>query len=78
MKVWKEYRTYGQVYNCASSEQTTIGQLADTLMNEYGDVEIEYTDPLEGDIFWFDVDAGKMQELGVNFRGFKEGIKTLL
>ena len=78
MRVWKETRSYGQVYNCASSEKTTVGELSDIIMDEYGTVEIEYAEPLEGDIFWFNVNTDKMQQLGVNFRGLREGIKTIL
>ena len=78
MIAWKQNRTYGQVYNCAASEKVTVGQLSDLLMDEYGEVEVEYTDPLEGDIFWFDVSSEKIQQLGVKFRPFKEGIKTML
>lgn len=78
IQVWKQQRAYGQVYNCASSEKVTVGELADLLMEEYGDVEREYTDPLEGDIFWFDVSSEKINRLGVKFRKFKDGIKTIL
>ena len=75
---WKQSRAYCKTYNCASDEKTTVGELADILMDNYGVVETEYTDPLPGDIFWFDVDATRIKELGVNFRGFRHGIKTML
>ena len=78
MQAWKQASAYGQVYNCAASEKTTVGELADLLMDEYGEVEIEYTDMLPGDIFWFNVSNEKIRQLGVNFRGFTQGIKTLL
>lgn len=68
MQAWQQSQSYGQAYNCASSHKTTVGELAEMLMRKYGEVKIKYADPLEGDIYWFDVDSSKIGQLGVKFR----------
>jgi nucleoside-diphosphate-sugar epimerase len=71
IQAWKQSHSSGQVYNCCSSYQVTVGELADMLMEKHGDVEREYTDPLPGDIFWFTVDNKKITEsLGIEFKPF--------
>jgi len=66
MRVWKDQRAKGQIYNCAANRKITINQLATRL----GAVTIKYKDPLPGDIFNFDVDSSKIRKLGVKFRPF--------
>lgn len=67
--VMLDERATGQIYNCASSEQSSILHLALALMTRYkSHVEINYIAPLVGDIDNFDVDATKIEELGVTFK----------
>ena len=70
MQSWHQEKAQGKIYNCASNKRTTIGELADNLMRKYGDVERMYAEALEGDIFYFDVDATRIEELGVTFKDF--------
>ena len=71
IQAWKRSSSCGQIYNCCSSHQVTVGKLADMLMEKYGDVEREYVDPLPGDIYWFAVDNTKIvQGLGIEFKPF--------
>lgn len=65
--VWKSEKARGQIYNCASSKVTTIKQLAESL----GAKKINHGDPLPGDIFKFNVDASKIEKLGVTFRDYE-------
>ena len=67
IKVWKDPRANGQIYNCASNKKTTINQLARKL----GAVSIQYGPRLEGDIDKFNVDSSKIRKLGVKFRPFR-------
>lgn len=61
-----------QVYNVASGLNVTINELAALLMDRYGKVPVGYVEPLEGDIFRFDVDNSKIiNDLGIKFRGFE-------
>lgn len=71
---WKQLKAYGQVYNCASSKQITINELADMLMDKYGKVERKYADSLPGDIFHFDVDNDKIKHLGIQFKPFSKDL----
>ena len=60
----------GQAYNCASGIKVTIQELAEYVIgNVEGceDVQIEYGDPLIGDIRVFDVSSAKLQALGLDF-----------
>jgi nucleoside-diphosphate-sugar epimerase len=59
----------GKIYNCASSVQTDINTLAEILMLKYNNkVPINYYEPLEGDIFNFNVVSERIKEIGVTFR----------
>ena len=64
MKAWN----IGGVYNCASSMQTTISELALMLMVRHGKVPVVYTDPLPGDIYNFYVNTDAIHKLGITFR----------
>jgi len=77
--VLEKQEAIGQVYNCASSEIVTVGELAIKLMNHYNkkSIPIKYGDPLIGDIYNFKVNTRKIFELGVTFRPFSEGIELL-
>ena len=67
IRVWKDKRAQGQVFNCAANKKVTINQLATKL----GAVTINYVDPSPGDSFKFDVDSSKIGKLGVKFKGFR-------
>ena len=56
----------GKTYNCASSKKTTINELAKSL----GAKIINYSSPLEGDIYKFNVNSDKIKELGVTFKDY--------
>lgn len=62
----------GSVYNCASSVQTSIIDLAGRLIRKSKKaVTIDYKDPLPGDIYSFNIDNSKiMEDLGVSFAPF--------
>ena len=67
-RAWHTRKSIGQVYNCASSEQMSIIDLAGALMEKYNKkVNIIYSDPLPGDIYNFNVDSSKIKEIGVVF-----------
>jgi len=69
IEAWKNYDSEGQIYNCASSEQITIENLAMKLMEKYEViVNIKYKDALPGDIYNFDVDCSAIKkDLGISF-----------
>lgn len=73
IQAWTNSISSGKIYNCASSHRTTINQLADILMEKYKKaVYIEYAEPLEGDIYEFNVDNSRISELGVKFKPITE------
>lgn len=76
---WKSPKSGGQVYNCASEEHVTVAELAIRLMDYYGnkDIPIVYGPPLVGDIYNFNLNTRKVNELGVSFKPFSEGINYL-
>ena len=69
VKAWHSPNSIGQIYNCASQEQTTILELAQRLMEKYETiVEVKYKDPLPGDIYNFEVDCSAIKkDLGISF-----------
>ncbi len=79
IKLWQDKRTTGHVYNCASERRTGITEMAHMLMNHYGNTEIPliYGPPLPGDIYNFRIDTSRIQELGIHFMPFSEGIKLM-
>lgn len=55
-------------YNCASAIQVSIQELAEFVMSEMGNTQpVEYDDWRPGDILKFDIDNGKIRELGMSF-----------
>jgi len=76
---WKSPKSKGQVYNCASEEHVTVAELAIRLMDYYGkkDISIVYDVPLVGDIYNFDLNTRKVNDLGISFKPFSEGIYYL-
>jgi len=66
IRVAENRDAHGHIYNCAANKQVTISELAVSL----GAKEIEYANALEGDIFKFNVNANKIQRLGVEFRDY--------
>lgn len=74
VKAWHNPKATGQIYNCASSEQMTIVDLAQRLMEKYEIlVDVKYKDPLPGDIYNFDVDCSAIQrDLGITFKPITE------
>jgi UDP-glucose 4-epimerase len=70
IKAWENPASSGQVYNCASSEKMSVMQLANRLMEKYGNAtKINFSKALEGDIYDFNVDTRKIsRELNVNFK----------
>jgi nucleoside-diphosphate-sugar epimerase len=70
---WLNPLSRGKIYNCASSFQVTIKELAGILLEYFGkDNEIVYADPLIGDIYSFNVDSSHIKEIGVSFRSIHE------
>ena len=67
---WLNPLSKNKVYNCASSKSITINQLAKSL-KAIGKVGITYTEPLEGDIYKFNVNADKIKEIGVTFQEYE-------
>ena len=63
---WLNPLSKGKTYNCASSKKTTINELAKSL----GAKIINYSNPLEGDIYKFNVNSDKIKELGVTFKDY--------
>ena len=70
---WRNSIASGKVYNCASNVSLSIIELLDILMKKYNcTTEICYADPLIGDIYNFNVNSSKIQEIGVEFRPITE------
>lgn len=73
--------TKGEVYNCASGINVTIGELAKKVKEHFGrqDLQTIYDDWAVGDIKTFDVSNEKIKKLGHEFLwGFDEGLKETL
>lgn len=70
----------GEVYNCASGVNVTVLDLAKAVRLKFKNkIDIEFGDPLEGDIKVFDVSNEKLKKLGFNFgTEFKKGLDSLL
>jgi nucleoside-diphosphate-sugar epimerase len=62
--------TAGQVYNCSSGVSTTVGELADEVLEMTGrqDLAATYEDWRPGEVLEFDVDNGKLRDTGFEFR----------
>jgi len=58
--------TRGQIYNCVAQQPVTINKLTRMMKAE----KIIHADPLEGDIFEFNVSNDKISKLGAKFRNF--------
>lgn len=73
IKAWLTPISEGKIYNCASMKTTTIFDMAVMIINRFGNkININYSNPLPGDIYNFDVDSSKIGELGVVFRPIDE------
>lgn len=73
LRCWHNDKSAGQTYNCASSLQMNILELANVLMKKYDKrVAIVHDDPSVGDIYNFDVDNRKIREIGVHFKPITE------
>lgn len=73
--------TKGEVYNCASGINVTVGELAEKVKEHFGrqDLQTIYDDWTVGDIKTFDVSNEKIKKLGHEFQwGFDEGLKETL
>lgn len=69
IKAWHNNLSRGKIYNCASSVQMSIIDVALALMKKYKTkIPITYTDPLIGDIYNFNVDSSRIKEIGVEFK----------
>lgn len=71
----------GQVYNVASGLKITINDLVGMLKKRFngkmnGEISINYTSSLIGDIKYFDIDNNKLVNLGVLFTDFDRGLKN--
>lgn len=64
----------GKIYNCASSVQTNISEVALLLMKKFNKkVSIIYSEPLIGDIYTFNVDSSRIHnDLGIKFKSINE------
>jgi UDP-glucose 4-epimerase len=73
MNSWHKALSSGKIYNCASSEKTTINQLFDYMCVKHSTaLKRIFTDPLPGDIYKFDVDNSLINEIGVTFKPISE------
>lgn len=73
--------TSGEVYNCASGINVTVGELAEKVKEYFGrtDLQTIYDDWAVGDIKVFDVSNEKIKKLGHEFKwSFDEGLKETL
>lgn len=73
--------TKGEVYNCASGINVTVGELADKVKRYFGreDLQNIYDDWTVGDIKTFDVSNEKIRKLGHEFKWtFDEGLAETL
>ena len=78
IRAWQYDKSFGQVYNCCTTEPVSILALAHKVMGIYGKCKVEYGPPLIGDIRTFLVDSGNIQaDLGMSFLPFREGIKKI-
>lgn len=70
LMAWLNPSAAGHIYNCASSQQTSINELAEMLMKKNGRmVDVMYSAPLNGDIYSFLVSTEKIkQHLNVTFK----------
>ncbi len=70
--------TKGQVYNCASGLNITVGEMCDSLRKLFDreDLLPEYLDWTIGDIKKFEISNKKIRDLGFEFKtGFEEGLR---
>ena len=74
MRAWVNPAATGMVFNCNATEKTTILDAAHLLMRDTGVVvPVHYTNPLEGDIYNFDVDNSLIRDvLEMDFVNFSE------
>lgn len=73
--------TKGEVYNCASGINVTVGELAEKVKEHFGrkDLQTIYDDWTVGDIKTFDVSNEKIKKLGHEFKwSFNDGLKETL
>jgi len=73
--------TKGEVYNCASGINITVGELAEKVKEHFGrkDLQIIYDDWTVGDIKIFNVSNEKIKKLGHEFKwSFDDGLKETL
>lgn len=73
--------TKGEVYNCASGINVTVGELAEKVKEHFGrkDLQTIYDDWTVGDIKTFDVSNEKIKNLGHKFEWeFDEGLRETL
>ncbi|SDY16661.1 UDP-glucose 4-epimerase [Evansella caseinilytica] len=71
----------GEVYNCASGIKVTIQELAELILQKLNrkDLQIQYRDWKPGDIKYFDIDNGKIKNIGMTFDWeFDEGIQQTI
>lgn len=71
----------GGAFNCASGVRITIGELAQKVIDHYGNasVSIEYADWKAGDIRNFNVDNGRLKSMGFEFqKDFEQGLGETL
>lgn len=74
-------KTKGEVYNCPSSIQVTVGEIADYVKKALNmeDVECIYDDWTIGDIKYFELDNSKVKSLGIDkFTDFDEGMANTI
>jgi nucleoside-diphosphate-sugar epimerase len=67
----------GEVFNVCAKEQVSVDQMSLMLMERYNRiVPVTHTEPLEGDIYRFDVDNSKAEkEFNMKFKGFSGCLK---
>lgn len=73
--------TMGEVYNCASGINVTVGELAEKVKEHFGrtDLPTEHDDWTVGDIKVFDVSNEKIRKLGFEFTwSFEQGLAETL
>jgi len=71
IRAWLNPTASGKIYNCASSRQVSIIDLALLLMNRYGTTNIVYKEPLPGDIRNFYVLSDRIKsDLNIEFMPF--------
>lgn len=73
--------TKGEVYNCASGINVTVGELAEKVKEHFGrkDLPTIYDDWTVGDIKVFNVSSKKIEELGHKFQwSFDAGLRETL